>query len=200
MSEVENEDNSDGKFLKDIKLSSIVFYLFTLAVVAYFFSMYQIQSIVSDFDKITMQGISIFAVLYIITQLVERITEVAFSNHFWTEDADTIDDNSIKIENIKIRIKAKIKKDPEVDISELEKDIGTYSKAKDEAATRRALGLWWVASLLGTIFTSLTIGMVWMIGMKSFPHEWDSFISGIIIGGGAKPLHDLISYIEAKKE
>jgi hypothetical protein len=64
----------------------------------------------------------------------------------------------------------------------------------------RAISLWAYSSGLGILLCYLTIGLFQVTGIISgtslASHLGDSIISGIIIGGGTKPLHDLINLFD----
>ncbi len=156
-----------------------------------------------------IQNISIFAIFYLIAQLSERITEL-FSNIFWSGNAENVDKYETQIDILKNAINKNIEKraqDPsflDLDfldtwpIQETIEKVKDLNKKIDYDSRERAIGLWALASFIGVVFTSQTAGLFEIIGVNLLPHTWDSFFSGIIIGGGTKPLHDLISYIEKK--
>jgi len=117
----------------------------------------------------TITGVSQFAVFYLMAQLVERIVEL-FS-----------------------------------DFSGFGASQKGYSAAgaaaQDPLQQARTISLWFFASALGVILSYLTVGLFQMVGVVfagSGGHAVDAWLSGVIIGGGTKPLHDLIGYLQAK--
>ncbi len=59
-------------------------------------------------------------------------------------------------------------------------------------------GLWLIASFFGIVLCwFLNIGLLKTIGII-IPDSSDYILSGIVIGSGTKPLHDIIAYIENK--
>jgi hypothetical protein len=71
----------------------------------------------------------------------------------------------------------------------------------------KVVALWGLATLLGIILCFFTIGLFQIVGAPFgdltlviiFPgHTIDAIISGVIVGGGTKPLHDLINLFDKK--
>lgn len=184
-----------------------IFYLIFLFVIAIIFS-----SGVHHPLTTIIQGISIFAIFYLIAQLSERVTEL-FSNISLAGNAA----NQTRIDILKNAI-SKIIENNKADLSiefidkppikEMIDEVNSLNKKNDHESTERVIRLWFLASFIGVVFTSYAVGLFEIIGLnlphfeiiglKLLPHTLDSFFSGIIIGGGTKPLHDLMSYIEKK--
>jgi hypothetical protein len=80
--------------------------------------------------------------------------------------------------------------------------FGGHDEAKkDDKNKARAVSLWCLASGIGIILCYLTIGLLQVVGVSfalstNGGHFWDAIISGVIIGGGTKPLHDLINLFD----
>ena len=128
-------------------------------------------------------GVSQFAVLYVLAQLVERTVE-PFSD---SEALFGSDQKEAAASDKKAGKKAGKKAAP-----------GTGSTTVSEQ-NARTIGLWLLASAFGIVLCYFTIGLFQMVGV-SFSvwggHTLDAILSGVIVGGGTKPLHDLIGYIE----
>ena len=80
---------------------------------------------------------------------------------------------------------------------------GANTGGDDTTQYRRTVGLWFFASALGIILCYSTVGFFQMVqitfnGAGTYGHALDSVLSGVIVGSGTKPLHDLIGYIETK--
>lgn len=77
---------------------------------------------------------------------------------------------------------------------------------RDEEERRRALSSWGLASLLAMLLSYFTVGLFELLGIKiAIPrvlesHSLDSIVTGMIIGSGTKPFHDLITALEKRKE
>lgn len=213
-------DGNETWFEKHEDITIIIFAIASLII------LYAIAIVIARIVPYTptptpMQGISIFAILYLIAQLSERVTEL-FSNLsiFGGGSLKTADINERQrlIDYIDTAIKADINdtfkstgtgepnetlrrsieifdKSP---IIEMRKCINMLEKRSDLDSKTRVIRLWVFASGIAVVVTSLTSGLFGIIGVTYIPHVWDSFFTGIIIGGGTKPLHDLITYIETK--
>ena len=165
-----------------------------LGIVAFAGSLFQVSFSTTP----TLPGIDIFAAFYIVAQLSERLTEV-FSDVVADGSAKEVDEWKEKIDLDRSRIASAITADATADVDKWQNEIDDLEKKSRYAGNWRAIALWIVASLIGVLFTSLTLGFFQLIGLTWIPHNLDAFLSGIIIGGGTKPLHDFISYIAKQK-
>jgi hypothetical protein len=148
-------------------------------------------------------GFTIFSVLYLAAQLSERLTElVSDFSAVAGKSATNADRTNEDIDVTKTRINELLKvhaEHPPALVIELVAQVKQLEMKSHYEDNRRALGLWVVASAVGVSLTSLTVGFFNLIGLTWMPHNWDSFISGVIIGGGSKPLHDFIGYLKTQK-
>lgn len=67
----------------------------------------------------------------------------------------------------------------------------------------RAVSLWCIASGFGIVACYLTVGLLQVLGITFIfsaiqGHLLDAIISGVVVGSGTKPLHDLINLIDNK--
>jgi len=122
----------------------------------------------------TITGVSIYAVIYLIAQVDERLVEL-FSNLpiFGGRDKDCKD----------------------------EKDKSNCEAQK----SARAVSLWLLATAIGMILCFHTTGLFTLVGMKfNLTEAWamypDVILSGILIGSGTKPLHDVINYFDKNSD
>ncbi|NYI99604.1 hypothetical protein HNR19_000303 [Nocardioides thalensis] len=61
--------------------------------------------------------------------------------------------------------------------------------------------MWGVASAIGIVVSAfLGLALLQSTGIRGAPYALDVVVTGLAIGGGTKPLHDLISRVEAAKE
>jgi hypothetical protein len=151
---------------------------------------------VGSFVTITPQiGISVFAVAYLMAQFIERIVEPfseAGQKEKRPERKPFGDTRLIKY----LRKKGAI-------------DEGEES-ILDRMKTKRVISMWGLTSFLGILLCYGTVGLFELsgihfdsavIGSRTISgHAFDSMFSGVIVGGGTKPLHDLISYIQMQKD
>lgn len=136
-------------------------------------------------------GVSVFAVTYLMAQLIERIIE-PFSEHSLGKKRSPTkffgDTNRIK----ELRQNPHRTNGEEEELSKME--------------SKRVYAFWGLTSLMGIILSYLTLGLFGLAGItfKSIAlgsasitgHTFDSILSGIIVGSGTKPVHDLISTLE----
>jgi hypothetical protein len=131
------------------------------------------------------EGITAFAVAYLMAQFIERAVE-PFSDASIFGDTERIE-----------KLRKKKKRSPEEDLE------------LDKSDTKRVCVFWGLTSAWGIILCYFTVGLFEVVGVFFQPpvegaaitgHAIDSIFSGIIVGGGTKPLHDLISYLQKAKQ
>ena len=75
------------------------------------------------------------------------------------------------------------------------------AKKKDEDLRFRAKWLWAASSLLGVLLAFLLkLGFFAQTGLQDIDPTIDHVLSGIALGGGAKPIHDILAYMEKASE
>ncbi|WP_340818162.1 hypothetical protein [Methanolobus sp. WCC4] len=145
-----------------------------------------------------MSVVTAFAVFYVAAQAVERITESLISKicpgHDDAKAATKTAD--IRIDNLKKEIEKthdnKKKDDLYNDIEKLLKD---KTKFESKIVFRTLI----IASTVGIIIAFLlNIRFLDLLEVSANP-TIDTIVTGLTIGGGTKPLHDLIKYIEKSK-
>jgi len=125
-------------------------------------------------------GVSAFAVAYLDAQLIERLIE-PINKHFG---------NNNEIDKLRKQQNSKEKN------KQNSKELTDYE-------TQRAFSIWGFASLLGIVLCYFTVGLYATVGgtftapLLPYGYALDSIFSGIIVGGGTKPLHDVIEYLNA---
>jgi hypothetical protein len=148
-------------------------------------------------------GFASFAALYIVAQAVERL-----------------------IQPLTYLVgKADQKKEAEKDLTDAKKAVleGSSGSATTAATTtvkkeaeleaiqaHRAILFWAIATAISLIVCGrLGLGLLQSVaevtgsdggGAPTWFRNWDVVITGIAVGAGTKPLHDLISFIQSKKE
>lgn len=142
---------------------------------------------------------NVFAIFYVVAQVIERLLET-LKNGLGTYDKDKaeIETANVKIENQK-KIIEKIRTDGG-DLTEhyekLKKDIMTKNKMDNKMVWQ----FFMLASGLGIVAAYyLNLSFLSLLEVKVHP-AWDILITGLVIGSGTKPLHDLITYIQKAKE
>jgi len=149
-------------------------FVFVGILIVLCFPLLGIGSIVHFVPK---EGISAFAVAYLEAQLIERIIE----------PINGIFGNKKQLD--KLRNQSRLS--------------SANKKTVDKLETRRTFSIWGFASLLGMLLSYLTVGLFATIGAtfvsQGFGMSFDAILSGIIVGGGTKPLHDIIEYMNNPK-
>jgi hypothetical protein len=151
-------------------------------------------------------GVSIFALFYIAAQAIERLLEPLSSFYGRTKAsaeagaalpaAATANARYTKSEAVKERDKALAFNDATTAAA----DAAWWQEMVDQIR-RNTTTLWAVASMLGMIAAGW-LGLLLLHAVKApnAPRWLDIILTGIVIGGGTKPLHDLIGNIQNAKE
>jgi hypothetical protein len=134
-------------------------------------------------------GMSLFALLYIAAQAIERLLEPFTAFDPKKNDLDQKRDATLAL------------------AWNTPTDPNLTAAAKAQATLERwrknrAIVLWGAATLLGMAASAAT-GIYLLhivVASPSPPLSLDILATGLVIGGGTKPLHDLISRIEAAKD
>ena len=131
-------------------------------------------------------GVSTFAPLYIFSQSIERVLE-PFSTMLGRAGG------AKKPDAVKARDEAVVGRDPA--------EAAKWQRIVDQIRRNTAAITWGLASLLGMLASgAFGILLLQMIGFKDVPAFWDIAVTGLAIGSGTKPLHDLISNLQKAKE
>jgi len=172
-----------------------------------------------------VENVGIFAGFYIMAQAIERLLE-PFTHLFHAKDtakkeSDEAQQESDKAEQTlqeKMIVYHRVLSEKgentnesiealeEAKRAETEKDQKALIKKKKEAKKKRvaantAVLLWGIASVVAMLISGyLDLLFLKTVGFKDVPTFIDILITGMVIGAGTKPLHDLISYIEKRKD
>jgi hypothetical protein len=147
---------------------------------------------------VPVAGISVFAPLYILAQGIERLLDPLSS--FITVKPPTA--GTSKTSDAK-----KVRKQKAQDAVNEAIAAGDAQRAAEWQAVvdqiRRNTGLlaWTIASVLGMVICgAFGLFMLRMVGFTAVPKQVDLILSGLAVGAGTKPLHDLIGNLQAAKE
>jgi hypothetical protein len=209
----EAKDRESAKILENIRTTWFAIVLIAIAIF-----LVVILSLAGRGPLVIIQpkeGISVFAVAYLMAQFIERVVEPfseikrpkmitapkpkenpgASKANTEAPKANTaaLFGDTDRIEELRSMAKRTEKQDEEL----------------DKWDAKRAIALWGFTSFLGILLCYFTVGLFEVVGV-SFQnwavagrtltgHTVDSILSGMIVGGGTKPLHDLIGYIEKEK-
>jgi hypothetical protein len=150
-------------------------------------------------------GVSIFALFYIAAQAIERLLE-PLANFYGTTKATADDDGGkpasatkaryTKSQAVKERDKALATPDAAVAAAE-----AAWWQEMIEQIRRNTATLWAIASMLGMIVAGwLGLLLLHAVQAPHAPRWFDIIVTGIVVGGGTKPLHDLIENVQKSKE
>lgn len=132
-------------------------------------------------------GISIFAVLFIFAQAIERGLEPL--TNYAGDLAEGLDTHRKARERDELIAKGK-------KVKAVRKQVEI-----DQARQDRAVVVWAVASVVAMSGCgALGILLLTLVGAKGVPEWVDIAITGLVIASGTKPLHDLVSYVQKSKE
>lgn len=158
-------------------------------------------------------GISVFAVLLIAAQTIERLLEpiAPFFGRTKATGAPVASGANDPLPTGRVTKATAIKARDRALAQSLDaSDSCTAATAATEAAwcqelvdqTRRNTAtLWALASALGMAFAGgLGVLLLHGVGAGRAPRWLDVIVTGIAIGGGSKPLHDLIENLQKSKE
>jgi len=146
-------------------------------------------------------GFSAFAALYIVAQSLERLLEPL--TKFVTGSEGPGGPQKTKAEAVKARdiaIGTAL-----VATERTSKEAATANAAKfhqtvEQVRENTAVFIWGLASGLGMLFAGwFGLFLMRLAGATGTPIAVDVVITGLAIGGGSKPLHDLIESIQATK-
>lgn len=141
-------------------------------------------------------GVSVFAPLYILAQGIERLLDPLSS--FVPANAPSAT-SATKPKKVR-------KHDAQFEVNKAIADGDAEGAAKWQAVVdqiRRNTGLlaWTIASVLGMLACgAFGLFMFRMVGFTAVPKWADVILSGLAVGAGTKPLHDLIGNLQAAKE
>jgi hypothetical protein len=132
-------------------------------------------------------GVSIFALLYIAAQGIERFLEP------FSALIDTTSGKEVNRDEKTATFRNKQTDDAGKEAAKSQAEL-------DQARANRTVGFWAASTILGMMASGLLhIYLLRIVGVTSAPEPIEILLTGLVIGGGSKPLHDLISSIEKSK-
>jgi hypothetical protein len=178
---------------------------------------------------IAVQGLGVFTALYVAAQAIERtiepITEwtgvmLGGVNAPKKDQEGKLEDpatdqagNVTTVPTERVWSKAEVKYRRSIAIKDarsahdqtsLKKkaDVAAASQAAVEQDRRNSTVLvWGIATFLGIVLSGgVGLSLLHSVGAQGTPRVLDIIVTGLAIGGGTKPLHDLISNLQASKD
>jgi hypothetical protein len=146
-------------------------------------------------------GVSVFAGIYAAAQALERLLE-PLSHWFLSTEGEESTYSSAGSE-ADAAVAAWMAKPSDETKAAAETEMAAMAAAKakiDEKKDDRAAAFWAIATVSGMLVSGfLHLYLLKLIGVST-THGWDVFATGLVIGSGTKPLHDLITKISSKSE
>lgn len=149
-------------------------------------------------------GVSVFAVFYAVTQGIERLLEPISALVYKTRD--TVTDRNQKLAQA-------LSTTPARDRQTMMEEAAAAQGKLDQQRSDRAVIFWAAATVLAmAVSAALGLYLLHAVGLpegswRSGPfsaeglRRWvDLLVTGLAVGGGTKPLHDLVSNLQASKE
>ncbi len=141
-------------------------------------------------------GVSVFAGIYAAAQGIERFLEPVSHWLLPTTGTDKGYEDAVVAADEAITT---WQSDPSAETKdEAERKMGAMATAKtkvDERRDDRAAVYWAIASIVGMAASGFFhIYLLRLIGVVT-THGWDVFATGVIVGSGTKPVHDVITRV-----
>lgn len=148
------------------------------------------------------EGLTLFALFYVAAQAIERLLEPFSSFLLPNQDKKKEADEAVAGAKKAKADAAKTGTDANVDKAESELEKAAKAKAKLAARNRhRAILFWGIATVVGiAVSAGMKLYFLQKAGIGNSSRWWEILATGLIIGAGTKPLHDLIEFISSKKE
>lgn len=145
-----------------------------------------------------MSVTNVFAIFYVVAQVIERLVELLKIGLVkYDVIKANIETSEVKIEKLKSLIEVDCKK--EIDLTEHYKTLNALIKEKNIMDNKMIWDFFIYTSILGILTTYIfNISFLSLLEVKVNP-TLDLIITGLVIGSGTKPLHDLITYIQKPK-
>lgn len=140
------------------------------------------------------EGYSGFTAIFVLTLALERLL-----NPFTSYLGDDVDAAKADVAKKKAAASATTAGPDKTAASEA---LPKASETLDKARQSTALVTWGVASALGFLMAAgLNVLLLSSVTAGGQPPKWlDLLVTGLVLGAGTKPVHDLVSRIETAKE
>ena len=154
---------------------------------------------------VNADAFTVFAPFYIAAQAIERALE-PFAARWKNTTAEKLELKRTKAEKALVENPPGGTPAPTLEaVEEAEAEIETAELALAKAKACRAIPLWAAASIISLLVCSaLGLGLISAVSSTPPSGEFvgtiDVLLTGLAVGAGTKPLHDLISRIEKAKE
>lgn len=144
-----------------------------------------------------VDGITIFAVFFVAAQAIERLLEPIAS---WIDPKmnDEVEKAKAEAENSLAEHLA----EPMSDAVKSKMNDAAHIKVRAIKSRANRKIVFWAAATAIAIFAAAGLRLYFLqtIGVARTPRALDIIATGLIVGAGTKPLHDLVTMISAKSE
>jgi hypothetical protein len=147
-------------------------------------------------------GISVFAPLYILAQAIERVIE-PLTKYVSAKAPDAGKDSAARpmAKGTPVRKNDAIHNVNQALVAGDAQQAADWQGAVDEIRKNTSVIAWTLASVLGMVLCGLFgLFMLRLVGLSGVPKWVDIVITGIAVGSGTGPLHDLITNVQTAKE
>jgi hypothetical protein len=164
-----------------------IFALVSIVAVGIYWLFFVAQHVIPDLNPAPAvqlaEGVAAFALFYVAAQAIERVLEPIASMDPWKKKRQTTRDQALA---------AAASGDGTASAA------ATAQGALDQWRANRAVALWAIATILG-MFASAKLGLYFVSALVEVDPNvhLDVLVTGLAIGGGTKPLHDLITRVQA---
>jgi len=161
-------------------------------------------SMKNDITLEVSEGFASFAVIYIVAQAIERLIQ-PFTGFLVKAKEKTEVRNDLATSANTLRALQIRKEAPPETPAEEAKEAVSKERELEQIQADRAMMFWAAATGLALLVCgALELGLIESVADVSGAGDWfrcmDVVITGIAVGSGTKPLHDLISFIQNKKQ
>lgn len=141
---------------------------------------------------------NVFAIFYVVAQIIERIAEFLKNGfNIYDEIRANIETVTMEIEDCKTMIEHA--RNSGEDITVQYTRLNELIRTKNTMDNKMVQHFFLYTSILGILAAwLLQIRFLSLLGAPADP-TMDIIVTGLVIGSGTKPLHDLIKYIEKAK-
>lgn len=147
--------------------------------------------------------ISAFAVLFIFAQAIERALEplTKFSETVGLDKEGAVKERDQAVEALHTAVATeKAEEEKKQEIGDKLANLATKQRNVDQVRANLAVLVWAIASVVAmAVCGAFGVLLLTAIGLDA-PEWFDIVVTGLAVGSGTKPLHDLISNVQKAKE
>ena len=149
-----------------------------------------------------LDGFAYFSVVYVFAQALERlmdpVTKVAEMPA--QKASRALAQADLAVEAAEVADRANSTEETRSALFAKKADRASAAAVLDQHAARRGIAMWATASALAMAGAgSMGFLLLAGVGVADAPAWLDIFVTGLIVGAGTKPIHELIKRIEEKK-